>query len=265
MGTLSVYGRAVVDRVLSDHCWKICPMVFRRPGIAQRWRHRIHNHLLLFRGEIASHWTILTPAEGDGASLVPVVHPESAKPTASGAIKLKLVPCNCNWPRVFRCYLSSLEVWPARQARNAASACSRSSALLSRRRGCLFAGVVAMGVPPLTSSTPCRCIRRRCFIRDQFVRPLMCNHHSKAAGKMEQTGGFALAPQRCARRIVGAVEPEENRARSRSDPIIIHPCLAKELGQCLLLAQSGHAAHAGECLLLGVKRTSVARSPNVCF
>ena len=28
-------------------------MVFRRPGIAQRLRHRIHNHFLLFRGEIA--------------------------------------------------------------------------------------------------------------------------------------------------------------------------------------------------------------------
>src|SRR5262249_19029796 len=53
MGTLSVYGRAVVDRVLAGHCWKTCPVVFRRCGIAQRWCHRIHNHLLLFRGEIA--------------------------------------------------------------------------------------------------------------------------------------------------------------------------------------------------------------------
>src|SRR5262244_2415334 len=80
----------------------------------------------------------------------------------------------------------SLDVWPARQARNAAAACSRSSALLSRRRGCLLTGAVTMGVPPLKSSTPCRRIRRRCCIRDQFVRPLMtpidCNHHSKAAG-----------------------------------------------------------------------------------
>jgi len=81
----------------------------------------------------------------------------------------------------------SLEVWLVRQARNAASACSRSSALLSRRGGCLFVGGVTMGVLPLTSSTPCRRIRRRWFIRDQFVRPLMtpidCTHHSKAAGK----------------------------------------------------------------------------------
>src|SRR5262249_57687867 len=35
----------------------------------------------------------------------------------------------------FKYYLS-LEVWPARHARNAASACSRSSALLNLRRGC---------------------------------------------------------------------------------------------------------------------------------
>src|SRR5205823_8719213 len=67
-----------------------------------------------------------------------------------------------------------LEVWPARQARNAAAACSRNSALLNlRRRGCSFAGGVTMGVPPLTSSTPRRRIRLRCFIRDQFVRPVM--------------------------------------------------------------------------------------------
>jgi hypothetical protein len=53
IGTLSVYGRAVIDRALGDHCWKLCPMVFRRPGITQRRAHRIHNHLLLFRAEIA--------------------------------------------------------------------------------------------------------------------------------------------------------------------------------------------------------------------
>ena len=53
MGTLSVYSRAVVDRGLGDYCWKICPTVFRRCGIAQRRRDRIHNHLLLLRGEIA--------------------------------------------------------------------------------------------------------------------------------------------------------------------------------------------------------------------
>jgi hypothetical protein len=88
----------------------------------------------------------------------------------------------------------SLDVWPTRQARNAASACSRSSVLLTLRRGC-FEGWLATGVAPLSSSAPCRPIRRRCCIRDQFVRPLMTDHHSKAAGKRSKTGGSALAPQ----------------------------------------------------------------------
>jgi hypothetical protein len=59
-GAKIVYGRAVVDRVLSDHCGKICPMVFRRPGIAQRWGHRIPNpragpRFLAFRGGNTSY------------------------------------------------------------------------------------------------------------------------------------------------------------------------------------------------------------------
>src|SRR5215470_4635062 len=80
-----------------------------------------------------------------------------------------------------------LEVWPARQAKNAAAACSRSSALLNLRRGC-FGGGTATDVAPLMSSTPRRRIRLRCFIRDQFVRPdithfhATCALHSKAAG-----------------------------------------------------------------------------------
>jgi hypothetical protein len=53
--------------------------------------------------------------------------------------------------------------------------------LLNLRRGCL-GGWSTTGIAPLKSSTPCRRIRRRCFIRDQFVRPVMRNHHSKAAG-----------------------------------------------------------------------------------
>ena len=73
------------------------------------------------------------------------------------------------WGSGFFGYLS-LEVWPARQARNAAAACSRSSALLNLRRGC-FGGGTATDVAPLMSSTPRRRIRLRCFIRDQFVRP----------------------------------------------------------------------------------------------
>jgi len=46
-----------------------------------------------FSSGVRSRWPILTPAEGDGASLVPVVHPENAKPTASGVIKLKFDIC----------------------------------------------------------------------------------------------------------------------------------------------------------------------------
>ena len=71
--------------------------------------------------------------------------------------------------------------------RRAFHACSRSSALLSRRRGCLFAGGVTMGIPPLTSSTPRRRIRLRLAMRDQFTRPdithFLATHalHSKAA------------------------------------------------------------------------------------
>ena len=65
---------------------------------------------------------------------------------------------------------SSLDVWPSRQARNAAAACSRSSALLNLRRGC-FGGWLATGVAPLTSSTPCRRMRLRLAARDQFTRP----------------------------------------------------------------------------------------------
>ena len=82
-----------------------------------------------------------------------------------------------------------LEVWPARQARNAAAVCCRSSPSLNlRRRGCLFTSGATMGVPPLTSSTPCRRIRSRVAIRDQFIRPI--RHflstralHSKAASQ----------------------------------------------------------------------------------
>ena len=83
---------------------------------------------------------------------------------------------------------------------NAAAACSRSSALLSLRRGC-FGGGTATDVAPLISSTPRRRIRLRCFIRDHFVRPDITHFlatralHSKAAGKLSKTGGFALAPQ----------------------------------------------------------------------
>jgi len=55
--------------------------------------------ITFFSSGVRSRWPILTPAEGDGASLgargicVPVAHPESAKPTASGVIKLTLDIC----------------------------------------------------------------------------------------------------------------------------------------------------------------------------
>jgi len=80
-----------------------------------------------------------------------------------------------------------LEVWPARQAKNAAAVCWRSSPLLNLRGGC-FGGSETDGILPLISSTPCRRIRSRVAIRDQFIRPI--KHflsaralHSKAAGQ----------------------------------------------------------------------------------
>jgi hypothetical protein len=119
------------------------------------------------------------------------------------------------WGSGFFGYLS-LEVWLARQATNAAAACSRSSALLNLRRGC-FGGGTETDVAPLMSSTPRRRIRLRCFIRDQFVRPDITHFlatralHSKAAGENSgKAGGFALAPRTRSMRkgnIVGAVEP----------------------------------------------------------
>ena len=153
-----------------------------------------------------------------------------------------------------------LEVWPARQAKNAAAVCWRSSPLLNLRGGC-FGGSETSGILPFNifDALPTH------TVAGGYTRPIHTPHKTlplstrvtqqSRRGKWSKTGGFALAPQRCARRIVGAVEPEENRARSRSDPAIIHPRLAKELGQCLLLAQSGHHAAEFRCPLLGVKRT----------
>ena len=66
----------------------------------------------------------------------------------------------------------SLAVWRSRQTRNAAAACSRSSALLDLRRGCFGGWSTTSGVLPLISSTPCSRIRSRLSIRDQFIRPV---------------------------------------------------------------------------------------------
>jgi hypothetical protein len=67
----------------------------------------------------------------------------------------------------------SLAVLRSRQARNAAAACSRSSALLSLRRGCFGGRSRTSGILPLISSTPCRRIRLRLLIRDQLTRAVM--------------------------------------------------------------------------------------------
>jgi hypothetical protein len=122
-----------------------------------------------------------------------------------------------------RRYLS-LDVWPSRQARNAAAACSRSSALLNLRRGC-FGGGTATDVAPLISSTPCRRIRRRCFIRDQFVRPVITHFLATRAFTAKPPGrswhepaALPQRPKRCRAfrecSIVGAVEPEESATLS---------------------------------------------------
>ena len=72
----------------------------------------------------------------------------------------------------------SLADWPSRQARNAAAACSRSSALLSLRRGRFGGRPMTGGVSPLISSTPCRRIRSRLLIRDQ-LKPRPITHSFK--------------------------------------------------------------------------------------
>ena len=111
--------------------------------------------IICFSSGVRSRWPMLT--EGDGASRVPVVHPESAKPMASGAIKLRLDICKARC--VVGCYLSSLDVWPSRQARNAAAARWRSSASLNLRRG-VSAFPVRCAVGP-TGTEPTRKNRTR--------------------------------------------------------------------------------------------------------
>src|SRR6266568_8384935 len=72
-------------------------------------------------------------------------------------------------PRLRTRYLA---FWPSRQARNAAVACSRSSALLNLRRGCFGGWSPTSGIFPLISSAPCRRIRLRLLIRLQLTRPV---------------------------------------------------------------------------------------------
>jgi hypothetical protein len=125
----------------------------------------------------------------------------------------------------------SLEVWPARQARNAASACSRSSALLILRRGCFGDWLATSGLS-LRSSTPCRRMRLRLAIRDQFARtinpPPTCSAFTgQPPVKHEKPGGLAVTPQTstCGD-AVGAVEPGNTCREARSDAAIIHPRFA---------------------------------------
>ena len=74
----------------------------------------------------------------------------------------------------------------------AASACSRSSALLGERRRCGVLGAEAMEeVSPLRSSTPCRRIRLRLFARDQLTR--ICYPANSKAASHATTSGLALS------------------------------------------------------------------------
>jgi hypothetical protein len=81
----------------------------------------------------------------------------------------------------------SLAFWPSRQARNAAAACSRSSALLSLRRGCFGGRSRTSGILPLISSTPCRCIRLRLLIRVQLTRPVTTHSFKNVTHKRAAT------------------------------------------------------------------------------
>src|SRR5262249_29263939 len=99
-----------------------------------------------------------------------------------------------------------LDVCPARQARNAAAACSRSSALLNLRRSC-FGGSLPTGILSLRSSTPCRRMRLRLATRDQFARTITPPPSTSAKPPVNdgKSGGSAVAPQ--TGHVAGAVEP----------------------------------------------------------
>src|SRR6516165_10134016 len=145
-------------------------------------------------------------------------------------------------------YLSS-DVWPSRQARNAAAACSRSSALLNLRRG-FFGGWANSGTLPSISSTLCRRIRLRVAIRDQFTRAIT-HTLSKAAGEktIKNRRLCRSAPNGpcrwgCRTDNTGAVLP-------RSNPASIHPRIAAWYklgkGRC----QRVHSKAAGTCRITG--------------
>jgi hypothetical protein len=98
--------------------------------------------------------------------------------------------------------------------------------LLNLRRS-FFVGSVMIDVPPFTSSTPCRRMRLRLAIRDQFTpRPItyflatcVSRVHSKAAGGRKSRRLRLSAPTICFdRAIVGAVEPVCVMPESKTDP-----------------------------------------------
>ena len=195
MGTLSFYCRAVVDRAFGDHCWKSCPMVFCRCRIAQRWRYRIHNDLLLFRGEIAS--------------LVPVVQRESAKPTASGAIKLKVDICKARRVVVATC-LFWMSAPRAKQGMQPLFA--------DELHPCSIYGAVRVLEARLRTASCLLHLRRRVaasahgsLYATNSYGPLLPLTHAGYTAKPPaicETGGFALSLDQLARRSVEAVELE---------------------------------------------------------
>jgi hypothetical protein len=79
--------------------------------------------------------------------------------------------------------------------------------------------VVTMGVPPLTSSTPCLRIRRRCFIADQFVRAithLLSNtpvtRQSRRAACKPAALPYRPRREHAKGQLVGTVEPGSREA-----------------------------------------------------
>jgi hypothetical protein len=110
-----------------------------------------------------------------------------------------------------------LEVWPARQARNAATACSRSSACSTYGEAVLKVG------RPLVS----------CLTTPHNALPLIMHeraHSQQSRRENAETDGFALAPQTMRACLRGTTSSGLSNRRTkqepRSDPAIIHPRFA---------------------------------------
>src|SRR6516165_4759191 len=138
-------------------CRSIChlvSMLLRRPGMTRA------QYLYQRTQQCASRCLAASPLLAQSG------HHDRADPCPLLGVKRTLL----NHTMRQRRYLA-LEVWPSRQARNAAAARWRSSALLNLRRG-FFGGSANSGTLPLISSTPCRRIRLRLAICDQFIRAI---------------------------------------------------------------------------------------------